>query len=59
MTRLRTVLEFSESNNSEGRVTESQAVLEYSELSDSGIVTRLRNVLECSELINTLSRVTR
>jgi len=59
MTRLRTTLEFSESINSEGRVTKSQAVLKCSESSASGRVTRLRNVLECSELINSLDRVTR
>jgi hypothetical protein len=46
MTRLRTVLEFSVSINSEVRVTKSQSVLENSESSDSGRVTRLQAVLE-------------
>jgi hypothetical protein len=41
MTRLRTVLKFSESNDSKGRVTKSQVLLKYSESSDSGRVTRL------------------
>jgi hypothetical protein len=58
MIRLRTALEISESNNSESRVTKSQAALEYSELSDSGRVTISQAVLKYSELSDS-GRMTR